>query len=98
MATRYRVARQTVRYGKQTYHKGEFLPESFTERDIYKVLYPSRLEKVELATGGVVSPEVNLAATNPQTVVSGVSNAAKTPAAPIKTTGTSLSGNTVIKK
>lgn len=98
MATRYRVIRKSIRYGKQTYHKGEFLPESFTERDIYKVLYPSRLEKVELATGGVISPEVNPAVTKPQTVVSGVANAVKTPAAPTKSIGTSLSGHTIIKK
>ena len=98
MATRFRVARQSVRYNKQTYRKGEFLPESFTERDIYKVLYPSRLEEVEVATGGIVSPAVTSTAMTSQSVISGVSNAEKTLAAPTKTTGASLSGNTVIKK
>lgn len=97
MATRYRVVRQTVRYGKQTYHKGEFLPESFTERDIYKILYPSRLEKVEVATENTI-PEAAPQVTKSQTSVQGVVNAVKTPAAPIKNTGASLGGKTVIKK
>lgn len=45
---RYQVIRKDVRFGKRTYRKGEYLPESFSERDKYKVLYPSRIAKVEV--------------------------------------------------
>lgn len=101
MATRYRVVRQTVRFCKQTYRVGELMPESFSERDLYRVLYPSRLEKVEIPdetvtaeppVSDVVSPEV------PAVKVSqGTIPAAKTPAAPTKTTGASLSGKSIKK-
>ena len=98
MAIRYRVKRQSVRFCKQTYHKGEFLPESFSERDLYRILYPSRVEKVELAEGGTIPPESSSIVKQPQVVSQGVAKAVKTPAAPVKTTGTSLSGNPAIKK
>lgn len=98
MATRYRVKRQSVRFCKQTYHVGEFLPETFSERDLYRILYPSRVEKVELAEGGVIPPESNPRVERPQNISQGVAKAVKTPAAPVKTTGTSLSGNPAIKK
>lgn len=91
MATRYRVARQTVRFCKQTYRKGEFLPESFSERDLYRVLYPSRIEKVEIPD----EPETK---TTPVVNAQGINHAEKTLAAPVKNTGASLSGQPVIKK
>lgn len=96
MATRYRVARQSVRFCKQTYHKGEFLPESFSERDLYRVLYPSRIEKVEVPdiveteTAPVV--DAPSSPTTPVVDTQGTKQAAKTPAAPTKTNGASLSG------
>ena len=48
MATRYKVIRQSVRFCKQTYHVGDLLPESFSERDLYRILYPSRVKKVDI--------------------------------------------------
>lgn len=90
MATRYKVVRKNVRFCKQTYHKGEFLPESFSERDLYRVLYPSRIEKVEISD--VAEPE-NKAATSTQ----GVNPAKAKPAAPTKTHGASLSGTSIKK-
>ena len=101
MATRYRVVRQTVRYGKKTYRVGEFMPESFSDRDLYRVLYPSRLEKVEIPdmTTTAEAPEVVTTATQePAPVIQGNEKAAKTPAAPTKTTGASLSGQSINKK
>jgi len=101
MATRYRVARQSIRFGKKTYRKGELLPESFSERDLYRVLYPSRIEKVEVADG-VVQTEAaksteSEAASTPVTT-SQASKPAETPAAPTKPIGASLSGQAVVKK
>lgn len=98
MAIRYRVKNKSVRFCKQTYHKGEFLPETFSERDLYRILYPSRVEKVELAEGGVIPPKSNPIVNQPQNISQGVIKTAKTPAAPVKTTGTSLSDNPTIKK
>ena len=85
MAIRYRVARQTVRFCKQTYRKGELLPESFSERDFYRVLYPSRIEKVIVPD----TPEVK---STPVESTQGTNQEAKAPAAPVKSTGASLSG------
>lgn len=101
MATRYRVARQSVRFCKQTYHKGDLLPESFSERDMYRVLYPSRIEKIEVA--GPEDERVNATfdlpeQTAPVDTTKGSTQALKTPAAPIKTTGASISGQPVQKK
>lgn len=45
---RYQVVRKEVRFGKRTYRKGEYLPESFSEKDKYRVLYPSRIAKVDV--------------------------------------------------
>lgn len=98
MARRYRVSRQTVRYNKQTYRKGEFLPSSFSERDLYKVLYPSRLEIVEVPDEPVEQKTETPAPATPVAPTQGNNQAAKTPAAPIKTLGASLSGQTVNKK
>lgn len=101
MATRYRVARQSVRFCKQTYHKGEFLPESFSERDLYRVLYPSRIEKVEVPDEPVkeaTSTEVPPTQTTPVVNTQGTNQAVKTPAAPTKTNGASLSGQSNVKK
>lgn len=100
MATRYRVARQTVRFCKQTYHVGELLPESFSERDMYRVLYPSRIEKVEVpdevetAASKIAEPAQEAAVEASKAPI----QAAKTLAAPTKTTGTSISGKPVSKK
>lgn len=93
MAVRYKVARQKIRFNKQTYHVGEFLPESFSERDLYKVLYPSRIEKV-------IVPELATTATNTSaaTVSQGATNAVKSSAAPITNNGASLSANPLIQK
>ena len=90
MGTRYKVVRQNIRFNKQTYHTGEFLPESFSERDLYKVLYPSRIEKVQIPDSAPVV--LDTVATNQGSIP------ARTPAAPIKTTGASLSGKSIIKK
>lgn len=101
MATRYRVVRQTVRFCKQTYHKGEFLPESFSERDLYRVLYPSRIEKVEVpdvSETEVASVTTQLPEVTPVINTQGTTQAAKTPAAPIKNNGASLSGQSILKK
>lgn len=95
MATRFRVVRQSVRFCKQTYHKGEFLPESFSERDLYRVLYPSRIEKVEVPDTEQVTnaPEATPApSSTPVVDDKGTNKAAKPSAAPTKTTGASLSG------
>lgn len=85
MTIRYRVSRQSVRFCKHTYHKGEFLPESFSERDFYRVLYPSRIEKVNVPD----TPEVKTAPVESNQVTN---QAEKAPAAPTKPTGASLSG------
>lgn len=100
MATRYRVTRKSVRFCKQTYHTGELLPETFSERDLYRVLYPSRIEKVNVpdkppaaAAPVTTAPPQTTPAVNAQ----GTNQAVKTLAAPIKTTGTSLSGQPIKK-
>lgn len=102
MSTRYRVVRQSVRFGKMTYRKGELLPESFAERDLYRVLYPSRLEKVEVADEVVQPKSVDAGegqtTPTPVTTSQAPNPAVKTPAAPIKPTGASLSGQTTVKK
>jgi hypothetical protein len=76
------------------------MPESFSERDLYRVLYPSRLEKVEISDE-TTAEEKEAAATTPETsavkVSQGTIPAAKTPAAPTKTTGASLSGKSIKK-
>lgn len=97
MAVRYRVVRKSVRFCKQTYHKGELLPESFSERDLYRVLYPSRIEKVNVPDEPVKTETENPAPTTPVVNAQGSNQAAKTPAAPIKTNGAS-SGVQPIKK
>jgi hypothetical protein len=77
------------------------MPESFSERDLYRVLYPSRLEKVEVpdeVKTPPVSNDVSKQAEAAASISQGNNQAAKTPAAPIKTTGASLSGQSVIKK
>lgn len=100
MAIRYRVARQTVRFGKQTYRVGELMPVSFSERDLYRVLYPSRLEKVEVPDE-TATPTTEVKATpveeKANTVPQEEKPAEKTPAAPTKPSGTSLSGRSVVK-
>lgn len=103
MATRYKVVRQSVRFGKQTYHVGDLLPESFSERDLYRVLYPSRIEKVEIADTEVQTPPVvpvaPAAIQTPVANAQGVTPAKANPTiAPVKPTGASLSGTTVIRK
>lgn len=101
MAIRYRVARQTVRFCKQTYRKGEFMPESFSERDLYRILYPSRLEKVEVpdkVEAVSVSDKASEQVETAKSILSGSNQAEKTPAAPKKSTGTPLSSQTSYKK
>lgn len=77
------------------------MPETFSERDMYRVLYPSRIKKVEVpdTSTGNNNPVTPLPLqTTPVVNVQGDNQAAKTPAAPIKTTGTSLSGKPVNSK
>ena len=77
---RFKVIRKSVRWNKQTYHTGEYLPESFTEKDMYRVLYPSRIQKEDTKSVEQVK------------VPEGTKNAESTPVAPVKTTGAALSG------
>lgn len=44
---RFKVACKSIRWNRKTFHAGEYLPESFTEKDKYRVLYPSRIIKVD---------------------------------------------------
>lgn len=56
---RYQVIRKEIRFNRHTYHAGEMLPESFSEKDKYRVLYPSRIAKVEVPDAiDVSSPSV----------------------------------------
>lgn len=97
MAVRYRVVRKSVRFCKQTYHKGELLPASFSERDLYRVLYPSRIEKVNVPDEAVTQKTEDPAPTAPVANAQGSNQAAKTPAAPVKTNGASISGQAIKK-
>lgn len=89
--TRYKVIRKSVRWNKHTYHVGEYLPESFTEKDKYRVLYPSRIQKEE------VKEPVQKKTVQPKASM-GTKNAESTPAAPLKTTGAPISGAKVTVK
>ena len=80
--TRYKVIRKSIRWNRQTYHTGDLLPETFSEKDKYRVLYPSRIASVE------VKEEVKTAP-----VVSMDTKVAEKPVAPVKPTG-ALSGAT----
>ena len=80
--TRYKVIRKSIRWNRQTYHTGDLLPETFSEKDKYRVLYPSRIASVE------VKEEVKTAP-----VVSEGTKAAEKPVAPVKPTG-AISGVT----
>ena len=62
---RFKVACKSIRWNRKTFHAGEYLPESFTEKDKYRVLYPSRIVKVNeevalkwLANGAIPSDTV----------------------------------------
>lgn len=79
--TRFKVACKSIRWNRKTFHAGEYLPESFTEKDKYRVLYPSRITSVEVK-------EVK---TTP--IVSMGTKTAEKPVAPIKPTG-AISGAT----
>lgn len=78
---RYKVIRKSIRWNRQTYHTGDLLPETFSEKDKYRVLYPSRITSVEVK-------EVK---TTP--IVSMGTKAAEKPVAPVKSTG-AISGAT----
>ena len=80
---RFKVARKSIRWNRRTFHAGEYLPESFTEKDKYRVLYPSRIIKVNEEIKETVK-EV------PKT--EGTKSAEDTPVAPVKSTGAALSG------
>jgi len=84
---RFKVIRKSVRWNKQTYHLGEYLPETFTEKDKYRVLYPSRIAMVEDEPAKTVAVNSN-----------GTKNAEDTSVAPTKTTGAALSGSKVKAK
>lgn len=47
---RVQVIRKSVRWKKQTYREGDLLPEDFREKDIHRLLYPSRVRAVEIKT------------------------------------------------
>lgn len=46
--TRFVVLRQSVRWKGVTYRKGELLPENFTDRLRYRLLYPSRVGPIQI--------------------------------------------------
>ena len=48
MHKRFIVTRLWVKYGRQIYRQGELLPVTFTERDVYRNIYPSRIGEVTL--------------------------------------------------
>lgn len=48
MHKRFIVTRLWVKYGRQIYRQGELLPATFTERDVYRNIYPSRIGEVTL--------------------------------------------------
>ena len=82
---RYKVTRKSVRFNRQTYHMGEYLPKSFSERDMYRIMYPSRITKVEVPDEEV-SP----------VITEGTNVAKSVPVAPVKQTGAPLSGITKV--
>lgn len=43
---KFRVTRGKVYWHRKVFKAGEYLPEDFTEKDIHRTLYPSRIEKV----------------------------------------------------
>jgi hypothetical protein len=45
---RYFVERQSVKYKGKMYLEGELLPETFTEKERFRVLYPSRIGTKEV--------------------------------------------------
>ena len=46
---KFRVTRGKVYWHRKVFSAGDYLPEDFTEKDIYRTLYPSRIEKVTVA-------------------------------------------------
>lgn len=56
---RFKVIRKDVRYNHRTFHAGDLLPEGFSEKDKYRVLYPSRIAAVEVPDAiDVTTPSV----------------------------------------
>lgn len=45
---KFRVTRGKVYWHRKVFSAGDYLPEDFTEKDIYRTLYPSRIEKVTI--------------------------------------------------
>lgn len=45
---RYRVKRKFIKFKGKMYKVGELLPPTFTEREMYRNIYPSRIEAVEM--------------------------------------------------
>lgn len=80
---RFKVARKSIRWNRRTFHAGEYLPESFTEKDKYRVLYPSRIIKVNEEIKETVKEVPK---------IEGTKSAENTPVAPVKSTGAALSG------
>lgn len=73
---RYKVIRKSIRWNRQTYHTGDLLPETFSEKDKYRVLYPSRITSVEVKEEVKTTPIVSMG-----------TKAAEKPVAPAKPTG-----------
>lgn len=96
---RYKVIAKEVRYKKKTYRLGEYLPDGFSEKDKYRLLYPSRVAaedigaSVDLSTPSVAEQKTivsNLKAQKAATAAK-ITTAAKTvKAAPSKA---AVSGN-----
>ncbi len=95
---RFKVIRKSVRWNRKTYHAGEYLPESFTEKDMYRVLYPSRIQKEEVAKVEKAVQEKEVEKPVQPKVSTGTKSAKSTPVAPTKTTGAPISGAKVIAK
>lgn len=56
---RFKVIRKDVRFNHRTFHTGDLLPEGFSEKDKYRVLYPSRIAEVEVPDAiDVTTPSV----------------------------------------
>lgn len=45
---RYQVTRKSVRFKRQTYNVGDLLPKEFSTRDLWQVMYPSRVSLVDV--------------------------------------------------
>nr|DAX58166.1 MAG TPA: Large polyvalent protein associated domain 26 [Caudoviricetes sp.] len=88
---RFKVISKNIRWNRCTYYEGELLPETFTERDMYRVLYPSRIECVEVeedktATTKAITSKITSSVTSTASKNAGIEKAEK-PVSPRPITG-----------